>query len=129
MALNIEGCETLITEAVKEFWRVRDAEGVRGGKTLDGFIRLLTWVVHHNGLPNAKIITGRQAQLPGYFRPTKASKSRKSSKRKLENYSKRNENSSKNNIIVVNKRIEQKPLKKIKDFIDIDMDMDTTINP
>lgn len=72
MALNIEGCETLITEAVKEFWRVRDAEGVRGGKTLDGFIRLLTWVVHHNGLPNAKIITGRQAQLPGYFRPTKS---------------------------------------------------------
>lgn len=72
MALNIEGYEARVAEAVKEFWRVRDADGVRGGKTLDGFVGLLAWVVHNNGLPNAQITTGRQAQLPGYFRPTKS---------------------------------------------------------
>jgi Restriction endonuclease XhoI len=72
MALNIEGYEARVAGAVKSFWSVRDVAGVRGGKTLDEFVNLLAWVVHSNGLPNAQIITGRQAQLPGYFRPTKS---------------------------------------------------------
>ena len=72
MGLNLTGYEKRVSDAVKEFWRVRDSHGVRSGKTLDGFIELLSWIVHNNGLPNASIITGRQAQLPGYFRPTKS---------------------------------------------------------
>ena len=45
---------------------------MRAGKTLDAFVDLLQWVVKQNGLPNAKIITGRQALVPGFFRPSKA---------------------------------------------------------
>ena len=72
MALNLEGYEARVSEAVKSFWNVRKTHGVRSGKTLDAFVELLTWVVHGNGLPDAIVITGRQAQLPGFFRPTKS---------------------------------------------------------
>lgn len=72
MALNINGYEERVSVAVKSFWHVRENSGVRSGKTLDAFVDLLTWVVLNNGLPNATVITGRQAQLPGYFRPTKS---------------------------------------------------------
>lgn len=73
MPLNIEGYEAKITQAVKNFWLVRQKNGVRSGKTLDGFIDLISWVVHNSGLPEAVVLTGnRDAQLPGYFRPTKS---------------------------------------------------------
>jgi len=72
MALNLEGYEARVSEAVKSFWSVRDTVGVRSGKTLDAFVELITWVIHCNGLPEAVVITGRQAQLPGFFRPTKS---------------------------------------------------------
>jgi hypothetical protein len=72
MGLNLEGYEARVSEAVKSFWNVRKTVGVRSGKTLDAFVELLTWVVHNNGLPDAMILTGRQAQLPGFFRPTKS---------------------------------------------------------
>ena len=72
MALNLEGYEIRVAEAVKSFWIVRDREGVRSGKTLDAFVDLLTWVVHRHGLPDAIVLTGREAQLPGFFRPTKS---------------------------------------------------------
>lgn len=35
-------------------------------------MEVITWVVKSNGLPNATVVTGRQAQVPGFFRPTKA---------------------------------------------------------
>lgn len=72
MGLNLSGFENRVSNAVKSFWNVRESKGVRSGKTLDAFVELFTWVVHNNGLPNATVITGRQAQLPGYFRPTKS---------------------------------------------------------
>lgn len=72
MALNLEGYENRVSEAVKSFWEVREREGVRSGKTLDAFVDLLTWVVHSHGLPDAIVLTGRKAQLPGFFRPTKS---------------------------------------------------------
>ena len=72
MALNLEGYENRVSEAVKNFWVVREREGVRSGKTLDAFVDLLTWVVHSHGLPDAIVLTGRKAQLPGFFRPTKS---------------------------------------------------------
>ena len=72
MALYLEGYETRVAKAVKSFWNVRETDGVRSGKTLDAFVELLTWLVHKNGLPDAVVMTGRQAQLPGFFRPTKS---------------------------------------------------------
>ncbi len=72
MALNIDGYEKRVSEAVKSFWIVREREGVRSGKTLDAFVDILKWVVHNNGLPNAKVLTGKKAQIPGFFRPTKS---------------------------------------------------------
>ena len=72
MPLNLEGYEARVSDAVKSFWKVRQESGVRSGKTLDAFVSLLTWVVHNNGMPNAIVIEGRQAKLPGFFRPTKS---------------------------------------------------------
>lgn len=72
MALNLEGYKDKVSKAVKSFWNIRKTSGVRSGKTMDAFVELITWVVHNNGLPDATVITGRQAQLPGFFRPTKS---------------------------------------------------------
>lgn len=72
MTLNLNGYEERVSQAVKKFWTIRQESGVRSGKTLDAFAELLTWVIHSNGLPDASIVTGKQAQLPGYFRPTKS---------------------------------------------------------
>lgn len=72
MSLNLEGYENRVSDAVKSFWRVREREGVRSGKTLDAFVSLLTWITHSNGLPEAIVLTGRKAQLPGFFRPAKS---------------------------------------------------------
>ena len=72
MSLNLEGYEKRVSIAVKSFWQVRHQNGVRSGKTLDAFVELLTWVVHNHGLPEAVVLTGRKAQLPGFFRPTKS---------------------------------------------------------
>ncbi len=72
MALNLEGYESRVSEAVKSFWTIREREGVRSGKTLDAFVDLLTWIVHSHGMPDAVILTGRKAQVPGFFRPSKS---------------------------------------------------------
>jgi hypothetical protein len=72
MALNLKGYERRVSKAVKNFWVTRERDGVRGGKTLDEFVNLLTWTVRSHGLPNAIILTGRKAQIPGFFRPTKS---------------------------------------------------------
>ncbi|WP_429086440.1 PaeR7I family type II restriction endonuclease [Aeromonas veronii] len=72
MALNIDGYEARVSDAVRKFWISRKNEGVRSGKTLDGFVELLAWIVHSHGLPDAKILTGRGAQVPGFFRPAKS---------------------------------------------------------
>ena len=71
MILNIEGYEDRISSAVKKFWQVRETKTTQSGKTLDGFVDVLDWIVHSNGLPNAQIIKGTKAVIPGYFRPTK----------------------------------------------------------
>ena len=72
MALNLQNYEKRVSEAVRSFWQARGVSGVRSGKTLDEFAGLLKWVVHSHGLPDAKLLLGREAQLPGYFRPTKS---------------------------------------------------------
>lgn len=73
MPLVLNGYEERVSSAVKSFWERRsDAQGVRAGKTLDAFAELITWVIKSNGLADVEVITGMQAQLPGYFRATKA---------------------------------------------------------
>ncbi|EKZ9056766.1 hypothetical protein RFA45_003221 [Vibrio vulnificus] len=62
-----------IIEATKKFWQVRENQGVRSGKTLDGFLEVIADVVNASGLRNVSICTGKNdSQLPGYFRPHKA---------------------------------------------------------
>ncbi|PKG63279.1 MULTISPECIES: PaeR7I family type II restriction endonuclease [Pseudoalteromonas] len=64
----------LIREAVRHFWAVRsDGTGVLGGKTLDGFVSVISQVVQSSHLENYQIHTGKNtSQLPGYFRPHKS---------------------------------------------------------
>jgi hypothetical protein len=66
--------EENIKNAVKQFWNVRDGgSGVLGGKTLDGFIELMTSIIIESGLDDAQVHTGKTtSQLPGYFRPHKS---------------------------------------------------------
>ncbi len=39
MALYLKGYEARVSEAVKSFWNMRKTHGVRGGKTLDAFVK------------------------------------------------------------------------------------------
>ncbi len=88
MPLNLANHEAKAKAAVKLFWTGRVAArdkqilsgkldqgergSVTGGKTMDGFIKLATDLVHANGLRNAEIhLQRRTLTLPGYFRPTK----------------------------------------------------------
>lgn len=78
---------SLISEAVKHFWQVRNQQSrkqgsstgkkdygsraaVTGGKHLDGFVELLATILRDSGLEKSTIHT-RSTTLPGYFRPTK----------------------------------------------------------
>ena len=88
MALQLANFESKTKAAVKAFWTGRTAahtkqlasgkadqgerSAVTGGKNMDGFISLVTDLVHGNGLRDAEIHLQRKAlTLPGYFRPTK----------------------------------------------------------
>jgi len=63
-----------IKGAVAGFWRARaGGGGVRGGKTLDGFIEVISNTINNSGLSSVQIHTGKNSsQLPGYFRPHKS---------------------------------------------------------
>lgn len=79
--------EDRLREAVATYWktlneqsakqRSGDADrggrsGATGGKQMDGFCRLVEWLLTHNGLPQASIHVRRSSlEVPGYFRPTK----------------------------------------------------------
>lgn len=63
-----------IKGAIKSFWIARSGgEGVRSGKTLDGFVNLISETINNSDLSNVQIHTGKkESQLPGYFRPHKS---------------------------------------------------------
>ena len=88
MALDLANYEEKARRAVTAFWRGRKAaarkqiksgkadQGARaavtGGKNMDGFVQLVTDLVHANGFDRAQIHLERKVlTLPGYFRPTK----------------------------------------------------------
>lgn len=69
--LNVE---TVVKRAISNFWNVRsDGTGVLGGKTLDGFVEVISDVIKQSGLSDVEIHTGKNtSQLPGFFRPHKS---------------------------------------------------------
>ena len=88
MSLDLANYEVLAQEAIKLFWRSRDAaltkqiesggrdSGSRGavtaGRNMDGFLDIGKELVRANGLESAEICVNRRAlTLPGYFRSTK----------------------------------------------------------
>jgi hypothetical protein len=44
---------------------------VTGGKQMDGFCDLVSWLLAENDMPEASIFTGSELTLPGFYRPTK----------------------------------------------------------
>lgn len=88
MPLDLVDYQKKARLAVKAFWGGRESAAqkqlvsgkvdqggrgaVTGGKNMDGFIQIVTDLVHANGLPQAQIRLQRNVlTLPGYFRPTK----------------------------------------------------------
>jgi len=88
VGINLAEYRTRASEAVRMFWEHRhtaqrqqadkgrmdrgERASVTAGKNMDGFIHLMTELVHVNGLNHAEIYTNRSLlSLPGYFRPTK----------------------------------------------------------
>ncbi len=88
MALDLVNYEKKARLAVKAFWGGRESAAqkqlvsgkvdqgsrgaVTGGKNMDGFIQIVTDLVHANGFSHAEIHLERKVlTLPGYFRPTK----------------------------------------------------------
>lgn len=88
MSLDLVQYENKAHNAILRFWKSRDDAGkkqlasgnidqgerssVTSGKSMDGFVSLVTEIVLANGLAHAEIHLERAAlTLPGYFRPTK----------------------------------------------------------
>lgn len=88
MALDLVDYDQKARQAVKAFWRMRDAAkqqqmkagkpdqgeraGVTAGKNMDGFVELVVDIIRANGLADAAIHQRKALlALPGYFRPTK----------------------------------------------------------
>jgi hypothetical protein len=80
--------EDRLCEAVRHFWKTRQAQAdrqgtksgtrdagtrtaVTGGKQLDGFVALLHDFLKDAGLDHASIYTSGRVELPGWYRPEK----------------------------------------------------------
>ena len=86
MATVLPPFEKRLREAVAYYWRTLQQQSARqtagsadrgqraavtGGKQMDGFCHLISWLLVHNGLDDACIYTRSKRELPGYFRATK----------------------------------------------------------
>jgi len=78
--------QTHVSAAVAHYWktllaqsdkqRAGDADrggraAVTGGKQMNGFCKLIHWLLVANGLPEAHVFVRSKLELPGFFRPTK----------------------------------------------------------
>lgn len=66
--------KTLLDQSSKQ--RSGDADrgqrsAVTGGKQMDGFCELISWLLASNGMPEAHIYVRSKLELPGFFRATK----------------------------------------------------------
>lgn len=89
MRINLAPYQEYLGDAVKHFWDTRNRQinrqkeekrtgqgnrgAVAGGKQLDGFINLLARAAVGMGIPKEYIFL-KGAHLPGYFRPTTATR-------------------------------------------------------
>ena len=71
--MNMDWIEELAGNAAAHFWEKRDGgKGVQGGKTMDGFVKLLEKAIESTGLNGLTYETSmRYAAIPGYFRAAK----------------------------------------------------------
>jgi hypothetical protein len=67
-----------VRKAIASFWRTLGKQGLAGkrqatraGKQMDGFCKLVRYIILANGLPAKSVFVGRELELPGYFRATK----------------------------------------------------------
>lgn len=77
-----------LAQAVKHFWRTREAQAgrqgrrtgqrdagfrsaVTGGAQMDGFVSLVRDLLIENGIPDVSVYAKQRLELPGYFRPEK----------------------------------------------------------
>lgn len=80
--------EQELSAAIRHFWQIRQKQqsrqgektgkkdagnrgAVTGGKHADGFIDLLSKILHQAGIPDAQIYKAKKKTLPCYFRPSK----------------------------------------------------------
>ncbi|MCI0184615.1 PaeR7I family type II restriction endonuclease [Sulfoacidibacillus ferrooxidans] len=82
-----EELEHRTNEAISFFWTTRtsqrdkNSEGnvqnqgtrgsVTGGKQLNGFLKVLRWILTQNGVLDEEIFTSGKLELPGFYRPSK----------------------------------------------------------
>ncbi|MFZ0887914.1 MAG: PaeR7I family type II restriction endonuclease [Candidatus Binataceae bacterium] len=86
MAINLPPFDDRLRDAVAHYWttllkqsekqKAGEADrgnraAVTGGKQMDGFCRLVQWVLVQNGLPDPSIYKRSDLELPGFYRPTK----------------------------------------------------------
>ncbi len=66
--------KTLLAQSTKQKSGDADRGGraaVTGGKQMDGFCKLIHWLLTVNGMAEAHVYVRAKLELPGYFRPTK----------------------------------------------------------
>ena len=88
MTLSPAQLDKKVKEAVRYFWSTRETQAqkqgtvsgtrdagartaVTGGAQMNGFIRLVSDVLHTNGVPQAHVLTSSRTELPGWFRAEK----------------------------------------------------------
>ncbi|HEX3697003.1 MAG TPA: PaeR7I family type II restriction endonuclease, partial [Polyangia bacterium] len=85
--VNVPTFESRLNAAIAHYWKALDAQAakqgesktsdrgrraaVTGGKQMDGFCKLVNWLLLENGLGEASIYVHEKRQIPGFFRPTK----------------------------------------------------------
>ena len=88
MILDSSDLDRKISRAVRHFWLTRSAQAekqgkatgkrdagsraaVTGGAQMDGFVRVVTDLLHANGIPQTYVRTSKGMELPGWFRAEK----------------------------------------------------------
>ena len=77
-----------VKEAVRYFWSTREAQSLKqgtvtgtrdagaraavtGGAQMSGFIKVVSELLHTNGVPQAHVMTSSRMEVPGWFRAEK----------------------------------------------------------